>query len=380
MNMVGEKQDWQEVARDFARKKLELGTEWLEGEHFWANAKKLADHGFLGLTLPEEYGGMGLCIYDACLMIEELCRVCPTSGRHAYHASMGIASFINHLGNEEQKNKYLPQITSGKLFVALGMSEPEAGSATTDLTTAAVEDGDFYRLNGSKVFISEAHLADLFVVYARFGNTGRTSDIGAILVERGTPGFTVGPNEENMSGEIQCALYFEEAMVPKENVLVTKDAFKKLMGVYNGVRLGFLAQTMGITQAAVDRTLEHVKQRKQFGKEIAGFQGLQWMISDMYVQLEAARTLLYRAAQAASDNKPDKNAVSVAKIFVAEASQKITDTCIQLHGGYGYSKQYPLEWYYRCVRAASIAGGTLQVHKTMLAASILERKFDQRSK
>ncbi|PLR78527.1 acyl-CoA dehydrogenase [Bacillus sp. V3-13] len=378
MQITEAQQNWKEIARDFAKRKLQPATEWLEGDAFWANAKKLADHGFLGLTLPEEYGGMGLNLFDALLMIEELCRVCPTSGRHAYHASMGIASFINHLGNQQQKEKYLPLITSGKLFVALGMSEPEAGSAATDIMTTAVEDGDFFRLNGSKVFISDAHLADVFVVYARFGNSGRTSDIGAILVERGTPGFTVGPDEENMSGEIQCALYFEDAMVPKENVLVTQNAFKKLMGVYNGVRLGYLAQTMGITQAAFDRTIQHVTQRKQFGKEICEFQGLQWMISDMYVQLEAARTLLYRAAEAASDNKPNKNAVSVAKIFVAEAAQKITDTCIQLHGGYGFSKQYPLEWYYRCVRSASIAGGTLQVHKTMLASSVLGRKFDQR--
>ncbi|MCM3598041.1 acyl-CoA dehydrogenase family protein [Metabacillus idriensis] len=378
MAITEAQQDWKDVARNFAKNKLNPAAKWLEGEEFWSNSKKLADHGFLGLTLPEEYGGMNLDLFEALLIIEELCRVCPTSGRHAYHASMGIASFINHLGNENQKNKYLPQVTSGTLFVALGMSEPEAGSAATDMTTTAIDEGDHYRLNGSKVFISDAHLADLFVVYARFGNSGRTSDIGAILVERGTQGFTIGPHEENMSGEIQCTLYFEDAIVPKENVLVTENAFKKLMGVYNGVRLGFLAQTLGITQAAFDRTIEHVKQRKQFGKDIAEFQGLQWMISDMYVELEAARTLLYRAAEAASDNKPDKNAVSVAKIFVAEASQRITDTCIQLHGGYGYSKQYPLEWYYRCVRAASIAGGTLQVHKTMLASSVLERRFDQR--
>ncbi|BAQ11624.1 acyl-CoA dehydrogenase domain protein [Bacillus sp. OxB-1] len=378
MKITEVQQNWKDVAEDFAKRKLEPATEWLEGEAFWTNAKKLADHGFLGLTLPEEYGGMNLNLFDALLMIEELCRVCPTSGRYAYHASMGIASFINHLGSEQQKKKYLPLVTSGKLFIALGMSEPEAGSAATDIMTTAVEEGDYFRLNGSKVFISDAHLADVFVVYARFGNSGHASDIGAILVERGTPGFTVGPDEENMSGEIQCALYFEDAMVPKENVLVTRDAFKKLMGVYNGVRLGYLAQTMGITQAAFDRTIEHVTQRKQFGKELCEFQGLQWMISDMYVQLEAARTLLYRAAEATSDNKPDKNSVSVAKIFVADAAQKITDTCIQLHGGYGFSKQYPLEWYYRCVRSASIAGGTLQVHKTMLASSVLKKKFDQR--
>jgi alkylation response protein AidB-like acyl-CoA dehydrogenase len=371
-------QNWRDISRDFAKRKLEPATEWLEGQEFWNNAKKLADHGFLGLTLPEKYGGMALNLFDALIIVEELCRVCPTSGRHAYHASMGIASFINHLGNEEQKEKYLPLITSGKLFVALGMSEPEAGSAATDIATTAVDEGEHYRLNGSKVFISDAHLADVFVVYARFGTTGRTSDIGAILVERGTPGFTIGPDEENMSGEIQCALYFEDAIVPKENVLVTQDAFKKLMGVYNGVRLGFLAQSLGITQAAFDRTIEHVQQRKQFGKEICEFQGVQWMISDMYVQLETARTILYRAAEAASDNRPDKNSVSVAKIFVAEAAQKITDTCIQLFGGYGFSKQYPLEWYYRCVRSASIAGGTLQVHKNMLASSVLGRKFSQR--
>ena len=371
-------QQWRDVAREYAQRKLKLGTHWLEGEEFWENARRLAEQGFLGVTMPEEYGGLGLSLFDAILIIEELCRVCPTSGRLAYHTSIGIANFINVLGTPEQKQKYLPRIIQGKLFVALGMSEPDAGSAATDLKTTAVEDGDYYRLNGSKIFVSEAHLADLFVVYARFGNTGRPSDIGAILVERGTPGFTVGVPEENMSGEIQCALYFDDALVPKENVLVTNNAFKALMGVYNGVRLGYAAQTLGIAQAAFDRTVEYVKERKQFGKEICEFQGVQWMIADMYMQLEAARTLLYRAAAAATNNKPDKNAVSVAKIYVAEAAKKITDDCIQLHGGYGFSKQYPLEWYYRCVRAASIAGGTVQVHRTMLAADILGRKFDQR--
>jgi alkylation response protein AidB-like acyl-CoA dehydrogenase len=378
MQLTETQQSWRDVARDFANRKLTPGTHWLEGEEFWNNAKLLANQGFLGVTLPEKYGGMELDLFDALLMIEELCRVCPTSGRHVYHASIGIASFINHLGTEEQKQKYLPEIISGELFVGLGMSEPDAGSAATDLKTSGIEEGDHYRLNGSKIFVSDAHLADLFVVYARFGNTGRTSDIGAILVERGTPGFSVGVPEENMSGEFQSALYFEDALVPKENVLVLNNAFKELMGVYNGVRLGFAAQTLGITQAAFDRTLEYVKERKQFGKEICEFQGVQWMVADMYMQLEAARTLQYRAAAAASGNKPDKNVVSVAKVYVAEAAKKITDDCLQLHGGYGFSKQYPLEWYYRCVRAASIAGGTLQVHRTMLASSILERKFDQR--
>jgi alkylation response protein AidB-like acyl-CoA dehydrogenase len=371
-------QSWKDTARDFASRKLKPASHWLEGEEFWANARMLSEQGFLGLTLPEKYGGMNLSLFDAILMIEELCRVCPTSGRQVYHTSIGIASFINHLGTEEQRNLYLPQITGGKLYVALGMSEPDAGSAATDLKTTAIEEGDHYRLNGSKIWVSEAHLADLFVVYARFGTTGKASDIGAILVERGTPGFTVGVPEENMSGEFQSALYFDDALVPKTNVLTTRDAFKALMGVYNGVRIGFAAQTLGITQAAFDRTIQYIQERKQFGKEICDFQGVQWMVADMYMQLEAARTLLYRAASAASNNKPDKNAASVAKVYVAEAAKKITDDCLQLHGGYGFSTQYPLEWYYRCARAASIAGGTVQVHKTMLASSVIGKKFDQR--
>ncbi|GAB7389087.1 acyl-CoA dehydrogenase [Bacillaceae bacterium] len=369
---------WRDVARDFAARRLPPRAHWLEGEEYWENARLLAKQGFLGVTLPEEYGGMNLSLFDAVLMIEEFCRVCPTSGRQVYHSSIGTASFILHLGTEEQKKKYLPLITAGKLFVGLGMSEPEAGSAATDIKTTAVDEGDHYRLNGSKIWVSEAHLADLFIVYARFGNTGKPSDIGAILVERGTPGFTVGVPEENMSGEFQCALYFDDALVPKENLLVSRDAFKALMSVYNGVRLGYAAQTLGITQAAFDRTVQYVKERKQFGKEICEFQGVQWMIADMYMQLEAARMLLYRAASSAANKKPDKNAASVAKVYVAEAAKKITDDCLQLHGGYGFSKQYPLEWYYRCVRAASIAGGTVQVHRTMLASSILGRKFDQR--
>ncbi|MCM3726540.1 MULTISPECIES: acyl-CoA dehydrogenase family protein [Bacillaceae] len=378
MLMTETNQEWKDVARDFASRKLQMGTHWLEGEEYWSNARMLAEQGFLGITLPEEYGGLNQTLFDALLMIEELCKVCPTSGRQVYHSSIGIASFINHLGTEAQKKLYLPQITAGKLFVGLGMSEPDAGSAATDMKTTAVDEGDHYRLNGSKIWVSEAHLADLFVVYARFGNTGRTSDIGAILVERGTPGFTVGVPEENMSGEFQSALYFDDALVPKENVLTERNAFKALMGVYNGVRLGFAAQTLGITQAAFDRTVQYIQERKQFGKEICEFQGIQWMVADMFMQLEAARTLLYRAGMAAANNKPDKHAASVAKVYVAEAAKKITDDCLQLHGGYGFSKQYPLEWYYRCVRAASIAGGTVQVHRTMLAAEVLGRKFDQR--
>ncbi|WP_026691897.1 acyl-CoA dehydrogenase family protein [Peribacillus kribbensis] len=378
MNLTETNQSWKNVARDFASRKLNLGTHWLEGEEYWTNARMLAEQGFLGLTLPEEYGGMNLSLFDALLIIEELCRVCPSSGRQAYHTSIGIASFINHLGTEEQKKLYLPQITAGKLLVGLGMSEPDAGSAATDMKTTAIDEGDHYRLNGSKIWVSEANLADLFVVYARFGNTGRTSDIGAILVDRGTPGFTVGVPEENMSGEFQSALYFDDAIVPKENVLTDRNAFKALMGVYNGVRLGFAAQTLGITQAAFDRTCQYIQERKQFGKEICEFQGIQWMVADMFMQLEAARTLLYRAGMAAANNKPDKHAASVAKVYVAEAAKKITDDCLQLHGGYGFSRQYPLEWYYRCVRAASIAGGTVQVHRTMLAAEVLGRKFDQR--
>ncbi|BCJ85623.1 acyl-CoA dehydrogenase family protein [Effusibacillus dendaii] len=376
--LTAEQLQWQSVARDFAERKLTPAKHWLEGEEFWKNAEMLAEHGFLGVTLPEEYGGMNLDLFSAMLIIEELCKVCPTSGRLVYHTGPGITNFINHLGTPEQKKKYLPQITAGKYYVALGMSEPDAGSAATDLATTAVEEGNFYKLNGSKIFVSEGHFAHAFVVYARFGNTGSPSDIGAILVERGTPGFSVGVAEENMSGEFQTALYFDDALVPKENVLVTRNAFKALMGVYNGVRLGYAAQTLGITQAAFDRTCQYVKERKQFGKQICEFQGVQWMIADMYLQLESARALLYKAAAEVVDNKTDKTSVSVAKVYVAEAAKKITDDCLQLHGGYGFSKEYPLEWYYRCVRAASIAGGTIQVHKTMLASSVLGRKFDQR--
>ncbi|PZE21093.1 acyl-CoA dehydrogenase family protein [Paenibacillus xerothermodurans] len=377
--LSNEQLEWQTIARDFASRRLKPARHWLEGDEFWANARMLSEQGFLGVTLPEEYGGMNLDLFSAVLMIEELCRVCPTSGRMVYHTGPGITNFINHLGTAEQKAKYLPKITAGKYYVALGMSEPEAGSAATDLKTTAVEHGDRYKLNGSKIFVSEGHLADAFVVYARFGTTGKPSDIGAILVERDTPGFSVGVPEENMSGEYQTALYFDDAIVPKENVLVKENAFKALMGVYNGVRLGYAAQTLGITQAAFDRTCQYVQERKQFGKQICEFQGVQWMIADMYLQLEAARTLLYKAAaDAAADSKADKTSVSIAKVYVAEAAKKITDDCLQLHGGYGFSREYPLEWYYRCVRAASIAGGTIQVHKTMLASTVLGKKFDQR--
>lgn len=371
---------WRDVAQDFARRKLTRRNHWLEGDEYWQNARLLAEHGFLGVTLPEAYGGAGLSPRDALGIIEEFCRVCPTSGRQVYHTSIGTAAFIHHLGTEQQKRRYLPEIAAGRLLPALGMTEPDAGSATTDLKTTATDDGNTVVLDGSKIFVSEGDLAGVYVVYARFGRTGRARDIGAVLVDRDTPGLTVGPPLTNMSGEHQTALYFDHARVPKANVLVSENAFSALMGVYNGVRLGYAAQTLGIARGAFDLALAYVKERRQFGKALEEFQGLQWMVADIHIQLEACRTLLDDAARQMEQmgSGAPRDVTSVAKVFVAEAAKRVTDDCLQLFGGYGFSQQLPLEWYYRCVRAASIAGGTVQIHRNMIASHVLGRRFDQR--
>jgi alkylation response protein AidB-like acyl-CoA dehydrogenase len=258
------------------------------------------------------------------------------------------------------------------------MSEAEAGSAATDLVTRAVKQGDKYILNGSKQFISYADVAGAFIVLARVGNTGKPADIGAFIVDRGTKGFEIGKPEINMSSEVQCPLYFDDCEVPLENVLLEENAFRYLFKVYNGVRLGLSAQTLGVAEGAYNKCLKYVRERHQFGREICEFQAIQLMLADMKIKIEAAKYLMYRACSNADKGIPEREEASTAKVLVAESSREICDMAIQIFAGYGYQQDFPLEWYYRIVRGSSIAGGTVQIHKIAIAEEALGRRFNQR--
>ncbi|MEE9257387.1 MAG: acyl-CoA dehydrogenase family protein [bacterium] len=367
----------QRTARDLAQREFAADAYSYEktGEYPRRAMKVLADQGMMGMTVAEPHGG-GQSIFEACLVMEQISQVCPHSGDVVQMGNMGPIRVIDELGTEEQKARFLPGIVGGKKIISISISEPGAGSAATDLTTAGRYDGGSVVIEGQKCFSSNAPHADLFVVYVRFGP--RTRDCGAVVVETGTPGFTKGKTEHYMSGETHCALYFDEARIPKENVLVDKEGFRVLMPVFNVERLGNSTRCLALAQAAYDMTVEHTQTRHQFGRPLCEFQGVQWMVADMRVKLEAARLLLYRALSNARAGFPSALETTSAKLYCNEMARQVADDAIQLHGGYGYSAEMPLEFLYRKIRGWSIAGGTTQILRNRLAGEIYGRSFSQR--
>jgi alkylation response protein AidB-like acyl-CoA dehydrogenase len=347
-------------------------------EQYRARLHKLAAQGLLGLTAPSEYGGGGLSFFDALLAVEEMAKFDPRSSAEMHTNGTGTASHLWVLGTHEQKEKWLRPICEGRMRCAIAMTEPEAGSAATEMTTTAtlVEDAQTYCVNGGKIFISGGKHADIFVTYARFGaQSERGKSIGALIVEAGTPGFSILRNDHNMAGEDQAQLLFDDCRVPVQNVLVTGNAFGKLIRIYNRNRLSGVAQALGMATASYDDALQHAQTRRQFGRELADFQGLQWMLADMAIQLNACRAVLYQAALTESASGDlDPLQVSMAKVFVAERCLEVCDKAIQLFGGYGYMEEAPVNQRYRRVRGTLIYGGTMQIHRNMIASRLLNRR------
>jgi alkylation response protein AidB-like acyl-CoA dehydrogenase len=375
------------MVADFARKELaEAAFKPETHEQYTARLHKLAGQGLLGMTAPVEYGGGGLSYFDALVAVEEMARWDPRSAHEMHTNGTGTASHLWVLGTHEQQERWLRPICEGRMRCAIAMTEPEAGSAATEMTTSATpgEDGESVCLNGGKIFISGGKDADIFVTYARFGTPpfaegGRS--IGALVVEKGTPGFSILRNDHNMADEDQAQLLFDNCIVPKFNVLVEGNAFGRLIRIYNRNRLSGVAQALGMAQASYDDALQHMQMRRQFGRELADFQGLQWMLADMAIQLNACRAVLYQAAASESESGDlDPLQVSMAKVFVAETCARVCDMAIQLFGGYGYMADSPVNQRYRRVRGTAIYGGTMQIHRNMIAARVLGRRNDQRAR
>jgi alkylation response protein AidB-like acyl-CoA dehydrogenase len=379
ITLTPEQLDIKRMIAEFARKELADRAFLPETEEeYRERLRKLAAQGLLGLTAPVEYGGGGLSYFDALLAVEEMAKYDPRSASEMHTNGTGTASHLWVLGTPEQQERWLRPICEGRMRCAIAMTEPEAGSAATEMKTTAREDGDHVVLNGGKIFISGGHHAEIFVTYARFGDGDGGKNIGALIVEKDTPGFTILRNDRNMADELQAQLLFEDARVPKENVLVTGNAFGRLIRIYNRNRVSGVAQGLGMAQASYEEALEYSKVRRQFGRELADFQGLQWMLADMAIQLNAARAVLYNAASENDDRDLDPLQVSMAKVFVAETVVRVCDMAIQLFGGYGYMAESPLNWRYRRVRGMMIYGGTMQIHRNMIAARVLGRRNDQR--
>jgi alkylation response protein AidB-like acyl-CoA dehydrogenase len=341
---------------------------------------KYAKTGLLGMTLSPDYGGMGEPSLTAILAIEELARHSPMIAAPVFESNVGPVRVIDMFGTEDQKKRILPGVCKGENSVSVCMTEPEAGSDLTSLSTVAEDKGDHFLLNGQKCFITGGGDASHYLVYTRFGDIRGYKGIGAVILEKGMPGFTFGKQEEYMGlrGMPSCDLYFDQVKVPRENLVIKPGDFGNLMLTFDIERCGNAAMCLGIAGGALDAAKAYAQQRHAFGRPICEFQDVQFSIADMAMKLDAARLLVYRAAAGAGQGLPSIYEASMAKCYANEMVREVTDKVMLVFGGYGYTKEYPVERMARDARAWCVAGGTLQMLRITMASMIFGRRFDQR--
>ncbi len=345
-----------------------------------AEMKRLADLGFLGIAIPEEYGGQGGTLMDALIVIEELAKECRPAAWQVFEANTGPIRVLEFFGTEDQKHDYLARSARGELSMAIGISEPDAGSAATDMRTRARREGDEWVINGSKRWISNGGHADHYLVYCRLNDEPGAKGIGAVIVPRDTPGFSAGAQEKLMGfrGVPSADLHFDDVRVPQSNLVIDAGGFNKLFGVFSIERLGNATMSLAIGQTSLDRTKAYVQEREQFGRPIVDFQNVHMTVADMAVQVEAARLLVQRAAVNAGRDLPDQYEVSVAKCFANEMAKRVSDLAIQMHGGNGYTEEYGIERLHRDAHGWAIAGGTPAMQRVRIASELFGRSFSQR--
>jgi len=372
--------------REFAEKEVKpLAQEVDETEEFpRVTVEKMAKAGFMGIPIPKEYGGQGCDILTYAMCVEELSKVCGTTGVIvSAHTSLCCDPILTY-GTEEQKQKYLPDLASGRKIGAFGLTEPGAGTDAQGQQTKAVLDGDEWVLNGSKIFITNGKEADVYVIFAVTGvieKRGRkVKEISAFIVEKGTPGFSFGTKEKKMGirGSSTYELIFTDCRIPKANLLGAQGkGFGIAMHTLDGGRIGIAAQALGIGEGALERTIEYTKERKQFGKSISGFQHTQFLLADMATKAQAAQLLVYKAACKKDQYQKDhKTAYGVeaamAKLYAAEMAMDVTTKAVQLHGGYGYTREYEVERMMRDAKITEIYEGTSEVQRMVISADLLK--------
>ncbi len=335
--------------------------------------KKLGRYGFMGIPFPKEYGGQGGDSLAYIMAVEELSKVCGTTGvivsAHTSLCCQPIFSF----GTEEQKRKYLPRLLSGEWVGAFGLTEPNAGTDAAGQQTKAVLDGDRWVLNGSKIFITNAGHADLFIIFAMTDKSQGTRGISAFIVERTFEGFRVGREEKKMGirGSSTCELIMENCIVPAENLLgQLGKGFSIAMKTLDGGRIGIAAQALGIGEGALNETIKYVKERKQFNKRISQFQNTQFRLAELHTRLEAARLLVYSAAMKKDSGEAFSKEAAMAKLFASETATEVTQRCVQLFGGYGYTREYPVERMMRDAKITEIYEGTSEVQRMVIASAL----------
>lgn len=370
-----EEQEILEMLKDFCEKEVgPKAAEIDENERFPEETwHALAEMGMMGVPFPEEYGGAGLSYVNYIGVCEELAKYCATTSvMVSAHSSLCTWPIYN-FGTEEQKQKYLPSLCSGEKLGAFGLTEPGAGTYAAMQKTTAEDKGDHWLLNGSKIFITNAGYAETFVIFAMTDKEKGNKGISAFIVEKDFPGFKVGAHEKKMGirGSSTCELIFEDCIVPKENLLggeeMLNKGFKIAMMTLDGGRIGIGAQALGIAQSAIDECVKYTTQRVQFGKRISQFQNTQFELADMQAKVDAARLLIYRAAQAKEDHEPYSHLAAMGKLYASEAASDVTRRCLQLTGGYGYTREYPFERLMRDAKITEIYEGTSEVQKMVIS-------------
>lgn len=339
-------------------------------------ARRMAVVGLLGITIPEEKGGIGGTLVDAILAIQAVAKFCPRSADVVQAGNFGAIRTFAEYATDEQRQRYLPKLLSGEGIMAVGMTEPEAGSAVTELKTSATPDGDEYAINGTKIFGTHSSSADVFLVYVRFGPG--TGGIGSVLIERGTSGFTIGNPSKFMNGEHWCQLYFENCRIPKGNVLLGPGGFKKQISGFNVERLGNASRAVALGRHAFNVAKDYALTRKQFGRPLCEFQGLQWKFAEMELKLQSAQLLLMRAAVNADNGLPSPHDTALAKLACNEAGFFAANESMQVMGALGFSEESIVQYCVRRTRGWMIAGGSVEILKNRIAEGIFERRFSQR--
>ena len=375
-SLTKEQEFVRKMVRDFAETEVEPLAADIDVEHRFPEetVAKMAEYGLLGVPFPTQYGGAGGDHISYAITVEELSKKCASTGVIcSAHTSLCCWPIFNW-GTEEQKMKYLPDLLSGKKLGAFGLTEPGAGTDASGQQTRAVDGGDCWILDGAKVFITNGGYADVFVVMAMTDKSKGNHGISSFIVEKGDPGFSIGKTEDKMGicASSTTELIFQDCRIPKDRLLgEVGDGFKVAMSTLDGGRIGIASQALGIAQGALDVTVEYMKARKQFGKSLSKFQALQFIVADLETRIQAAILLVYRAADMKDKHEKYGPYAAMAKLYAAETAMFVTTKCVQLHGGYGYTKDYPVERMMRDAKITEIYEGTSEVQRMVIAASVL---------
>lgn len=374
LRFTEEQEMMRRMVRDFAEKEVAPFIEKMEGGEFPHDIlKKMGELGLMGIPIPEQYGGSGMDFTSYIIAIHELSKVSATVGVIlSVHTSVGTNPIL-YYGNEAQKQKYVPKLASGEYLGAFCLTEPSAGSDAASLKTRAVKSGDDYIINGSKVFITNGGEADTYIVFASTNPDLGSKGISAFIVDKNTPGLVIGKDEQKMGlhGSRTVQLTFEDMKVPSENLLGEEgQGFKIALGNLDVGRIGIAAQALGIAEAALEAATDYAKERRQFGKPIASHQGVGFKLADMATAVEAAKLLIYRAAQLRQHGKKCGKEASMAKLFASKTAVDVTTEAIQVFGGYGYTEDYPVERYFRDAKVTEIYEGTSEIQRMVISKQL----------